>query len=100
MRKGSLGVTFFFRPYVCPYVCKFWESPSVSVQWTGSGPEVSVRCPFSGPEVDRKWTRSGPEVDLYVLLSVCAQGACALRFFVFLKLQACNVKIILFFYHF
>ena len=59
MRKGSLGVTFFFRPYVRPSICKFWESPSsvcpVVQKWSGSGPEVrpmSVRCPSGGPEVD------------------------------------------------
>ena len=64
MRKESLGVTFFFRPYVCPtvrpYVCKFWESPSVSVQCLSSGPEVVWKWTGSGPEVDRKWTSVRP----------------------------------------
>ena len=67
MRKGSLGVTFFFSMSVHPYVRKFWESPSVSVQCLSSGPEVDQKLTGIWPEVDRKSVRcpsGGPEVDL------------------------------------
>ena len=72
MRKGSLGVTFFFRPYVCMSVCpqilgnsffmvNYNCDASYDHLWCPNGPEVNRKWPGS----DRKWVRSGLEVHFF-----------------------------------
>ena len=95
MRKGSLGVTFFFRPSVCPSVCpQILGNSFFLVNYNCDASYEHLWCP-NGAEVGQKWTGS---VHLSVRMSVHpknfpylldkpyardlqAQGACALQFF-------------------